>query len=121
MHAGFLGESDRLGAGDANGVALDLDVQAGLVDAGQLGDDHVVVALTEDVQWWIGPAGARAGLQPRTGVEGFQRLLQVEQGFKCVWEHHDPHLLLSAVVRVAGQRALPSAANVCSVRPVGTP
>jgi hypothetical protein len=55
---------DALAAGDAQRVALDLDIEIRFADAGHLDDRDDVVALAEDVDRRIGAAGTQPRPEP---------------------------------------------------------
>src|SRR5690348_8171693 len=69
----------RLGAGDADGIALDLNLQVVLSDAGYLGNDDDIVSLAKYVERRIGTAAARPGAQPAAGAKCVERTLELGQ------------------------------------------
>ena len=58
MSAGVSAVVHALGARDADGVVHDLDLQLLASQAGQLGHEHQIIALAEDVERRIGAAAA---------------------------------------------------------------
>src|SRR5207302_8712154 len=75
---------DGLAAGNANGIALDLDIEVRLADAGQLGDQDDIVTLAKDVERRVGAGGARARSEPSAGAERIECLLELKQGVEGI-------------------------------------
>src|SRR6201994_4045675 len=86
VQAGLLGIAHRLGAGQANGVALHPDRQVRLLDAGNFRYEDEVVALTEYVHWRIAAAAAWAGCEPTARPERVQGLLQARKRIESICE-----------------------------------
>src|SRR5258708_13289778 len=84
MQASFLRVGDRLGAGDADRVAFDLDLEIRLLDTWDFRDDDEIVAFSEHIDRRIGTGTAGTGLEPTARSECIQRLLQVEQRLEWI-------------------------------------
>src|SRR5205085_10308366 len=75
---------DRLAAGNANGIALDLDVEVRFANAGQLGDQHDIVTLAKDVERRVGAGRTRTRAEPLAGAERVEGLLELVQGVERI-------------------------------------
>jgi hypothetical protein len=87
MEACLLAVLDRFGAGKADRSALDLDLQVGLSDAGQLGKDDDVIALAKNIKRRKGAAAADTRLQPAAGAQRIESLLELEKSAEWVGQH----------------------------------
>src|SRR5271166_1820242 len=88
MEARLFAILDRFGAGKADRSVLDLDLQVGLPDAGQLGDDDDVVALAKDIERRKSAAAADTRLQPAASAQRIESLLELEKSAEWVGEQH---------------------------------
>src|SRR5437763_15566586 len=101
MQARVLAIFHGFAAGDADRVALDLDLEVRFSDPRHLRDDDEVVAPAEHVEGRVGTAAARARTQPAAGAEGIQRLLELQQGIYRVEKQHSHVSLLRWCCRLA--------------------
>src|ERR1700760_159282 len=86
VQGGLLGIAHRLGAGQANRVALHLNRQVRLLDPRDLGYEDEVVALTEYIHGRIAAAAAWAGCEPTARPERVQGLLQARKRIESICE-----------------------------------
>ena len=87
MEACLLAVLDWFGAGKADRSALNVDLQVGLSDAGQLGKDDDVIALAKNIDRRKRAAAAGTRLQPATGALCIESLLKLEKRAERVAEH----------------------------------
>src|SRR3954452_14278891 len=95
MHRGFFSVIDALGAGDAQRVALDLDVEIRLAHAGHLDNRNDIVALAEDVDRRIGAAGPQPRPEPAAGPERVNGALKFPELFERIEQRRHYLILLS--------------------------
>jgi hypothetical protein len=88
VQAGFSAILDRLAAGDADRVALHLDLEIRFADPRQLGDDDDIVALAEYVERRISAAPARTRSQPPARAESVECLLELQEGVDRIGKQH---------------------------------
>src|SRR5512143_2098662 len=92
MYTRILLVRDCLVAEDANGVLLRLDLKVVFVDTWQFHDRNEVIALLEDVDWWIAANTRRTVAHPVAVKPRVKRPLKREQRVEWIGVvgHHDP-------------------------------
>src|SRR5690242_15226220 len=86
---------NALTARDAQGVALDPDVEIRLADAGHLDDRDDIVALSEDVYRRIRSASAQPRPEPSARPVRINGALELPQLFERIKQHWHDLILLS--------------------------